>query len=71
MFELVARRLRFMVLLVILLLLFVSISFAQSNASLHGKVVDALGTPIPSATVTLLQDNKEIIHAQSDAEGSF
>jgi vitamin B12 transporter len=71
MFVSVARRLRFMVLLVILPLLFVSISFAQSNGSLHGKVVDTLGTPIPSATVTLLRDNKEIMQAQSDAEGSF
>jgi vitamin B12 transporter len=71
MFVSVASRLRFVVSLIVLPFLFASISFAQSNGSLHGKVVDTLGTPIPGATVTLLQENKEIIHVQADADGLF
>jgi vitamin B12 transporter len=71
MFVSAASRLRFVLGLMVLSLLFVSISSAQSTGSLHGKVMDTLGTPIPGATVTLLQDNKEIIHVQADADGVF
>jgi iron complex outermembrane receptor protein/vitamin B12 transporter len=44
---------------------------AQSQANLHGKIVDPLGNPIPNAKIVLLQGDKEIAQGKSDAEGSF
>jgi vitamin B12 transporter len=44
---------------------------AQSNGSLHGKVVDPLGNPVPDAKVVLLQNSREVAHTRSTADGSF
>jgi len=43
----------------------------QSHGSLHGKVVDPLGDPIPNARLVLLEDGHEIVQGKSDAEGRF
>ncbi len=72
MFVSAASRLRFVLGLMVLSLLFVSISSAQSTGSLHGKGVDTLGTPIPGCDgYTASSNNKEIIHVQADADGVF
>jgi vitamin B12 transporter len=44
---------------------------AQSSGSLHGKVVDPLGSPVPDAKIVLLQNDHEVVHGTSDAYGSF
>jgi vitamin B12 transporter len=44
---------------------------AQVSGNLRGKVVDPLGNPVPNATIVLLQDDREIVRAKSDAEGAF
>jgi len=44
---------------------------AQSHGSLHGKIVDPRGNPVPNAKIALLQDACEVVQGTSDAEGSF
>jgi vitamin B12 transporter len=46
-------------------------ALGQSNGSLHGKVVDPLGNVVPNAKIVLLQDDREVVQATSDAEGAF
>jgi vitamin B12 transporter len=55
----------------ILLVLFASSSQAQSTTSLRGKIVDPLGSRVPDAKVVLLEDEKPIVDAKSDGQGSF
>jgi len=43
----------------------------QSSGSLHGRVVDPLGNAVPNAQIVLLQDDREVVHGTSDAEGAF
>jgi vitamin B12 transporter len=55
------------------LISFVSASRAQSG-SVHGKILDPLGNPIPQAKVVLLlegREDKSIADAQSDADGAY
>ena len=44
---------------------------AQSNGTLHGKVVDPLGNPVLNATIVLTQGDREIVRGKSGAEGTF
>jgi vitamin B12 transporter len=44
---------------------------AQSTGSLHGKVLDPLGNPVPDAKIVLLQNSREVAHVTSGTEGSF
>ena len=57
----------------IALILFASSSYAQSTASLRGKIVDQLGSRIPDAKVALLESAKDkpIVDGKSDGQGSF
>ena len=62
----------------VLLLLFLSLlalasfSFAQTSASLSGSVFDPSGSPIPSATVTLLSNEKSARQTvTTDADGRY
>jgi vitamin B12 transporter len=71
MFVSVVYPLRLLLRLAVLTLLAVLSVQAQSNGSLRGKVVDPLGNPVPNAKIVLLQNDKEIIHGTSDAEGAF
>jgi vitamin B12 transporter len=57
----------------VILLLF-SVGFpvaAQSPSILRGRIADPLGQPVPNANVVVLQDNKEVAHSTSNAEGAF
>jgi vitamin B12 transporter len=71
MFVPMVYRLRLFLYLAVLALLTACSVQAQSSGTLRGKVVDPLGNPVPNAKIVLLQDDKEIIHGTSDAEGSF
>jgi vitamin B12 transporter len=55
----------------IALVLFATLSHAQSTANLRGKVVDQLGSRVPDAKLVLLEDDKEIVAGKSDGQGSF
>jgi vitamin B12 transporter len=55
----------------IVLVMFASSSHAQSTPSLHGKIVDQLGSRVPDAKVVLLEGDKEIVAGKSDGQGSF
>jgi iron complex outermembrane receptor protein/vitamin B12 transporter len=64
-------RFRFVLFAALLPTLFAFSLRAQSSGSLHGKIVDPLGSPVPNAKIVLLQDASEIANAQSAADGSF
>jgi iron complex outermembrane receptor protein/vitamin B12 transporter len=55
----------------IAVILFAISAHAQSTPSVHGKVVDQLGSRIPEAKLVLLQNDKTIVEGKSDAEGAF
>ena len=44
---------------------------AASRGTVRGRVVDPLGGSIPNASVTLLEQNKEIGRATTDQAGGF
>jgi vitamin B12 transporter len=64
-------RLRSYFLFVVLVFLSAPSLLSQSNGSLRGKIVDPLGNSVPGATIVLLQDEKEVVTAKSDADGLF
>src|SRR6202789_2935302 len=55
----------------IALALFAGCCHAQSTTTLHGKIVDQLGSRVPGAKIVLLEDDKSILDAKSDGQGSF
>ncbi len=55
-----------------LLLLLVGIStVAQSQNILRGRINDPVGKSVPNAKIEVLQDNQEVAHTTSNAEGVF
>ena len=44
---------------------------AQSNSVVRGRITDPLGRGVPNAKAVVLQDNKEIVHGESNSDGSF
>jgi vitamin B12 transporter len=44
---------------------------AQSTGTVRGTVVDPLGKLVPNAKLVLVQDDKDIVEGNSDAQGSF
>ena len=44
---------------------------ARPRASLHGRVVDPLGTAVPGAKVTLIRDGKPAATAAANGQGDF
>jgi vitamin B12 transporter len=48
-----------------------TVSRAQSESTLRGRVTDPLGNVLPGATITVLLEGKELAHGSSNAEGAF
>lgn len=58
----------------VVIMLLIAVGFpvaAQSKSVLRGKVTDPLGQSVPNAKVVVSQDNKEVAHSTSNAEGTF
>jgi vitamin B12 transporter len=71
MFVSAVPRFRLILSWMLLAMLFAVALHAQSSGSLHGRVVDPLGNPIPDAKLVLLQKDREVVDGTSDADGSF
>jgi vitamin B12 transporter len=59
---------------VVAVLLLLSAGFpvaAQSPGTLRGKVSDPVGQSVPNAKILILQDNKEVAHGATNADGTF
>ncbi len=59
------------VLLILFLAVSVSVGFAQNNGGVKGKVRNAKGDGIGSATITVRQDGKDVKSTNSDGKGNF
>ena len=57
--------------LVLLIALLGTALRAQITGTIHGKVLDPVGSVVSQANVFLLRDTKQIAQGTSDAEGSF
>jgi vitamin B12 transporter len=71
MFAVLVRAVRWIVLFMVLLLFTGFPAAAQSQSKLRGRVTDPLGQSVQNAKVIALQDNKEVAHGTSNAEGAF
>jgi iron complex outermembrane receptor protein/vitamin B12 transporter len=71
MFAGLVRAVRWGVVLFPLLLFAGDPAAAQSRTLLRGKITDPLGQSVPNAKVVVLQDNQDVAHGTSNAEGVF
>jgi vitamin B12 transporter len=71
MFLVMVRGVRWTVVVILLLLCAGFLAVAQSQNVLQGRITDPLGRFVPNAKVVVLQDNKEVVHSSSNAEGAF
>jgi vitamin B12 transporter len=71
MFLVMVRGVRCTVVVTLLLLCAGFLAVAQSQNVLRGRITDPLGRFVPNAKVVVLQNNKEVVHSTSNAEGAF
>jgi len=65
------KAIRLALLATLLVSLGTPLSYAQSQNNLRGRIADPVGRVIPDATVTLLQNRKEVVQGKSDSQGNF
>jgi vitamin B12 transporter len=71
MFVLLVRAVRWTAVVILLLLSAGFLAVAQSQNALRGKILDPLGQSVPNAKIVIQQNNKEVAHGASTAEGAF
>jgi iron complex outermembrane receptor protein/vitamin B12 transporter len=62
---------RFVVCVVLVLFLTKFPAQSQSQNVLRGRITDPVGKLVPGAKIAILQNNKEVTHGTSDADGAF